>query len=298
MVNHYYDLVTDFYEYGWGHSFHFAARFQGEEFHASIARHEYWLAYQLGLKPGQKVVDLGCGIGGPMRNIARFSRATVIGVNNNDYQIKRCNRLNEQMNLASICSSEKGNFCELEYPEGTFDAAYSIEATCHAPERVKVFEQIFKVMKEGALFASYEWTLTDKYDPENARHRKIKRDIEEGDSLPDLIHFNEVIQALKDAGFEVLEDFDVGSDPVMNSGSSWYASLQGGMTLQTLPHTKIGTRITHTAVSVMESLGIAPKGSTGIHTFLLKARDSLQLGGETGIFTPMYFVLARKPVKH
>ena len=26
MVNDYYDLVTDFYEYGWGQSFHFAPR--------------------------------------------------------------------------------------------------------------------------------------------------------------------------------------------------------------------------------------------------------------------------------
>ena len=26
MVNHYYNLVTDFYEYGWGKSFHFARR--------------------------------------------------------------------------------------------------------------------------------------------------------------------------------------------------------------------------------------------------------------------------------
>lgn len=44
----------------------------------------------------------------------------------------------------------------------------------------------------------------------------------------------------------------------------------------------------------MEFLGIAPKGSTGIHTFLLKARDSLAIGGELGIFTPMvhwFFVL-------
>ena len=30
MINHYYDLVTDFYEHGWAQSFHFAPRFKGE----------------------------------------------------------------------------------------------------------------------------------------------------------------------------------------------------------------------------------------------------------------------------
>src|SRR4051794_36862980 len=44
MVNQYYDLVTDFYEFGWGKSFHFAPRYQGESFQASLARHEHYLA--------------------------------------------------------------------------------------------------------------------------------------------------------------------------------------------------------------------------------------------------------------
>jgi sterol 24-C-methyltransferase len=288
------DLVTDFYEYGWGHSFHFAPRFKGESFDSSIARHEHWLGLKLALQPGMKVADLGCGIGGPMRAIARFTGANIIGVNNNDYQISRCNRINVQSNLSELCKAEKGNFLHLEYPENSFDAAYAIEATCHAPERVKVFQQIFKILKKGGLFASYEWALTDKYDPRNPEHVRIKKDIEEGDSLPDLIHYNQVIQALKDAGFEVIQAVDLAVDQKLNN-SSWYASLQGGWSLQNLPHTQFGTRVTHFALQVMEFIGIAPKGSVGTHEFLLKARDSLQLGGETGIFTPMYFVLARKP---
>jgi Cytochrome P450/Mycolic acid cyclopropane synthetase len=94
MVNDYYDLVTDFYEFGWGQAFHFAPRHNGESFPASIARHEFFLALRLGLKPGMKVVDVGCGVGGPMRAIARFSGATVVGVNNNDYQIRRGTKQN------------------------------------------------------------------------------------------------------------------------------------------------------------------------------------------------------------
>ncbi|WRX23743.1 hypothetical protein QQP08_016230 [Theobroma cacao] len=76
MVNKYYDLVTSFYEYGWGESFHFAPRWKGESLRESIKRHEHFLALQLGLKKGQKVLDVGCGIGGPLREIARFSFPT------------------------------------------------------------------------------------------------------------------------------------------------------------------------------------------------------------------------------
>ena len=79
----YYDLATDFYEYGWGKSFHFAPRVPGESFKASLARHELYLATVLGLKPGMVVEDLGCGIGGPLIEIARFSGARIVGVNSN-----------------------------------------------------------------------------------------------------------------------------------------------------------------------------------------------------------------------
>jgi len=48
-------VVTDFYEYGWGHSFHFASRFKDEAFQESLKRSEYFMASKLGLKPGMKV---------------------------------------------------------------------------------------------------------------------------------------------------------------------------------------------------------------------------------------------------
>src|SRR5262249_37227920 len=63
MVNNYYDLVTDFYEFGWGQSFHFAPRHRHEAFEASLARHEFYLAHMLSLRPGMKVLDVGCGVG-------------------------------------------------------------------------------------------------------------------------------------------------------------------------------------------------------------------------------------------
>ena len=54
--NAYYDLATDFYEYGWGESFHFAALRPGESREHSLAKHEYYLALKMGLKRGQRVL--------------------------------------------------------------------------------------------------------------------------------------------------------------------------------------------------------------------------------------------------
>ncbi|CAN0549968.1 unnamed protein product, partial [Ectocarpus sp. 8 AP-2014] len=83
----FYNLVTDFYEYGWGQSFHFAPRRKNESFRESIRRAEYVLASRIEVRPGSKVLDVGCGVGGPMRNIAVFGDCAVQGITINQYQV-------------------------------------------------------------------------------------------------------------------------------------------------------------------------------------------------------------------
>lgn len=40
---------------------------------------------------------------------------------------------------------------------------------------------------------------------------------------------------------------------------------------------------------------MAPEGTQAVSSFLNDAADALVAGGDLGIFTPMYFALARKP---
>ena len=48
------------------------------------------------------------------------------------------------------------------FKDQEFDAAYAIEATCHAPDRVKCYKEVYRCLKPGAQFALYEWCMTDK----------------------------------------------------------------------------------------------------------------------------------------
>jgi len=44
------------------------------------------MAMKLGIQPGEVVLDVGCGVGGPAREMAIFTDCNVVGLNNNDYQ--------------------------------------------------------------------------------------------------------------------------------------------------------------------------------------------------------------------
>ena len=294
MVTNYYDLVTDFYEFGWGQSFHFAPRHRGESLTASIARHEFYLALRLGLRPRMRVLDVGCGVGGPMRAIARFSGATIVGVNNNDYQVRRGTEQTRAAGLDSLCTLVKADFMEIAPDAGPYDAVYAIEATCHSPDKVRLFRSLARVMAPGALFASYEWCLTPRYDVSNPEHRAIKRGIEEGDALPELPPFEIVTGALAQAGLELIESRDLALEG--SPETPWYQPLAARFALGGFHHSRTGRVVTNVAVRGLELLRIAPKGSAAVSTFLNAAADALVRGGETGIFTPMFYVLARKPV--
>lgn len=292
LVNQYYDLATDFYEFGWGQSFHFAPRREGEPFAESLAKHERRLADALALSAGMRALDVGCGVGGPMREIARYSGAKVVGVNNNAYQISRGVLHTARAGLADQCSFLKADFMALPFPAACFDAVYTIEASCHAPDKTALFRELHRVMKPGAIFAGYEWCLTDRYDERDPDHRRIKKDIEAGDGLPDIARTHEVDRALETAGFELVRAQDLAT---ADDARPWYLSLTGeDRTLRSLPRTPIGRVVTNVMTGVLERLRLAPAGTQEVSAFLNAAADALVAGGACGIFTPMYFFQAKK----
>lgn len=56
------------------------------------------------------------------------------------------------------------------------------------------------MLKPGQYFALDELCLTDKFDPNNPKHRDLKAKIELGSGLPDVRSTRQCIQAMKEAG--------------------------------------------------------------------------------------------------
>ncbi|KAK9459079.1 S-adenosyl-L-methionine-dependent methyltransferase [Lipomyces oligophaga] len=301
LTKHYYNLVTDFYEYGWGTSFHFSRFYKGEPFKASIARHEQYLAYQGGIKKGMKVLDVGCGVGGPAQQIARFTEAHITGLNNNDYQVERATEYAKKAGLSDYLNFVKGDFMQMDFPNETFDAVYAIEATVHAPKLEGVYGEIYRVLKPGGTFAVYEWVMTDKYDETIPLHREISYGIEIGDGIPKMYKVDVARDALKTVGFEILHEEDLAAK---GDEVPWYYPLSGEWKycrsvgdLVTIFRTSwLGRQVTMKSIGLLESLKLAPPGSQKVTVALEDAAVNLVLGAKMELFTPMMLFVAKKPL--
>ena len=297
LVKDYYDLYNEVMVWGWGESLHFAPLAPHETLEDSKIRHQRLMIDKLDMKQGMTVVDVGCGIGGPMRRVVRETGVRVVGININKIQLEKARKLNAEAGLDHMIDYLACSFMDMsDVEDSTFDRGYAIESTCHAPDKQSAFEEIFRVLKPGALFWGQEMCLTDKFDPNDSRHRDIKRDLQRGIALKDIATFGEVNQALEAAGFHIVEGVDRGA---CQGGEStpWYQPMESrhGMLGNVLFRLPQGRRVMVAGSKLAEMVRLFPKGSAEVFRFMDWTADAYVEGGKTGVFTPLYCFLARKP---
>ena len=297
-VSEYYNLCSDFMIFGWGESLHFAPLSLRESLEDSKIRHQRLMIAKLKLSQGMTVVDVGCGIGGPMRRVVREAGVKVVGVNSSEIQLDKARSLNAEAGLDHMIDYLACSFMDMgTIADDTFDRGYAIESTCHAPDKAGAFAEIHRVLKPGALFWGQEMCLTDRFHPSDSRHQAMKRDLMHGIALKDIATMSEVNRALESAGFQVIEATDraVVDDP---SATPWYQPMETrgktmGNALRRIP---LGRKAFIGGSKLAEALGMFPKGSTDVVGLLDRTANACVAGGKAGIFTPLYCFLARKPL--
>ncbi len=294
MVKSFYELITDFYEFGWGESFHFAPFQIGQSLEEAITSHQHFLGEAMNLRPGLNVLDIGCGVGGPQRSLARKFGSTITGLNISEYQLKKCAAYNAESELDQLCQLLHGDFMAIPAEDQSFDAAYHIEAIAHAPDKERVYAEIFRVLRPGAIFAGYDWCMTPSFEAENPVHRDLKERIEYGNALPQIASFSDIDDGLQSVGFELIETADLVSDS--DPETPWYQPLAAsGRSLRGFVRSTLGRKLTSLSLRVLELLRVVPRGAVQTQDVLNIAADSLLAAGRLGIFTPMYYHKARKP---
>ena len=105
-----------------------------------------------------KVLDVGCGIGGTSRHIAKtFGPDTrVTGITLSPKQVERATELAAEQNLPNA-SFRVMNALAMDFPDDTFDLVWACESGEHMPDKKKYVEEMIRVLKPGGTIVIATW---------------------------------------------------------------------------------------------------------------------------------------------
>lgn len=128
------------------------------------------LLKEAALLPEQKILDVGCGLGGLVDRInSKYNRMDIVGSSNDPRQLEICNSIRPR-NHNSIAWVE-ADACVLPFPSGSFDRVFCIEAAFHFGSRRRFYAEAQRVLKPGGQLICTDIILRESsiQFPENAR---------------------------------------------------------------------------------------------------------------------------------
>jgi cyclopropane-fatty-acyl-phospholipid synthase len=202
-ISYHYDVSNDFYELVLGPSMTYTcARFPRADASLEEAQeYKYDLvARKLGLTPGMRLLDVGCGWGGMVRHAVRNYGVSAIGVTLSREQAAWATRRIEAEGLAGKAEVRHQDYREVH--ERDFDAVSSIGLIEHIG--VKNYPAYFRFLRSrlrpGGRLLNHGITRPDNTNPGLERRGFIGRYV-----FPDgeLTGSGDIVRAVEDAGFEV-----------------------------------------------------------------------------------------------
>jgi SAM-dependent methyltransferase len=103
----------------------------------------------LDLAPGDLLVDLACGAGGPGLWAAQTSGATLVGVDPNESGLSAARQRAEAVGMSNQATFQRGTFKATNLGDASVDAIMTIEAFQYAPDKRAALMEFARILKPG-----------------------------------------------------------------------------------------------------------------------------------------------------
>ncbi len=127
-----------------------------DEFHIRGREATRELARFSGLAKGMKVLDLGCGVGGPARVLAAEFGCNVTGIDLLEEYCEAATMLTEHTGWSHKVNFQQGDMTRLAFEDQTFDVVWTLHTIMNIEDKTKLFDSVFRIPKPGGRFALYE----------------------------------------------------------------------------------------------------------------------------------------------
>lgn len=182
------------------------------------------VAQSVGIEPGMRVLDVGCGIGATAHWLAQHRQADVVGLTPVAEQKRIADRFLSNAGLSRTPAIVLGHGGQLPFPDASFDAVLFFESTCHIENREAFIREARRVLRPGGRLAGEDWLRVDA--PGESTHAALVEQVERLWAIPGLGRPSDYLSLMKAAGFEHCEFHDLREESALAKGFATTASQQ------------------------------------------------------------------------
>lgn len=114
------------------------------------------LAQLAGLRQGDRVLHVGCGIGGPARTLAVEYGCHVTGVDIAESYVDAGRLLTERVGLGDAVSLHVGNALDLSHGDASFDVVWMQHVGMYVSDKSRLYREARRVLRPGRRLAMHE----------------------------------------------------------------------------------------------------------------------------------------------
>ncbi|KAH7423202.1 hypothetical protein KP509_12G043800 [Ceratopteris richardii] len=180
-IAHFYDTSSGVWENIWGEHMHHGyydpglprrAAFTVDHVKAQVRMIEESLKWagipdEAESRP-KKIIDVGCGIGGSSRHLARKYGAEVVGITLSPHQAQRATSITSAAGLSSKVRFQVADALNQPFPDNHFDFIWSMESGEHMPDKEKFMAELVRVTKPGGRILIVTWCHRELVEGENS----------------------------------------------------------------------------------------------------------------------------------
>jgi tocopherol O-methyltransferase len=157
-IRDHYDRLSPYYALFWGNHIHHGYwRDERESANRAQENLVHELARFAGVREGDRVLDVGCGLGGSSMLLAGNLGCSTVGISISPVQITAARSSARSASLNDRCEFLVADAARLPICPSSFDVVWSVECTEHLEDKQALFSNLAMALKPGGRFAIAAW---------------------------------------------------------------------------------------------------------------------------------------------